>query len=100
MRRASAIGATHATPESASTLSAWVAGTSLEQADIEDALYTTAERTGSVTDDGQRQCRVTLRTRLHAGLKQPSDVDPGDQQPPQRCGHATARRSGQPRGRF
>ena len=49
------------------TLGRWVAAGALEQAEVEDALYTAAERLGLVVDDGQRQTWATIRSGLSAG---------------------------------
>jgi hypothetical protein len=53
----------------------WVAAGALEQGVVEDALYAAAARNGLVSDDGDRQCWATIRSRLSAGLQQPIDLD-------------------------
>ena len=50
------------------------AGT-LEQRDVEDALYAAAVANGLVADDGERQCWATIRSGLSAGLQQPYALD-------------------------
>jgi HNH endonuclease len=57
------------------TLGRWVAAGSLEQVDVEDALYEAAELNGLVEDDGDRQCWATIRSGLGAGLQHPIDLD-------------------------
>jgi hypothetical protein len=57
------------------TLGRWVTAGALEQAEVEDGLYDTAERNGLVADDGQRQVWATIRSGLSAGLQQPVDLD-------------------------
>jgi hypothetical protein len=57
------------------TLGRWVAAGALGQAEIEEALYAAAERTGLVGDDGQRPTRATSRSGLGAGLRAPLDLD-------------------------
>ena len=56
------------------TLGRWVAAGALEQADVEDELYSAAEVSGLVTDDGDRQCWATIRSGLGAGLQEPIDL--------------------------
>jgi len=53
----------------------WVAAGALEQADVEDDLYAAATRNELVSDDGDRQCRATIRSGLGAGLQEPVDLD-------------------------
>jgi hypothetical protein len=51
-----------------------VAAGALEQRNVEDALYATAEGNGLVADDGERQCWATIRSGLGAGMQEPSRV--------------------------
>ena len=62
------------------TLGRWVAAGALEQADVEDELYSAAEVNGLVADDGERQTWATIRSGLGAGLQQPIDLDADDRQ--------------------
>jgi hypothetical protein len=57
------------------TLGRWVAAGALEQADVEDGLYTAAVRNGLVADDGERKCWATMRSGLSAGLQDAIDLD-------------------------
>jgi hypothetical protein len=57
------------------TLGRWVAAGALAQSDVEDELYSAAERNGLVADDGDRQCWATIRSGLSAGLQDPKDLD-------------------------
>jgi len=44
----------------------------LEQAAVEDALYAAADQNGVLSDDGERQCWATIRSRDSApGLLEP-----------------------------
>src|SRR5579859_5845750 len=61
------------------TLGRWVAAGALEQADVEDELYTAAEVNHLVADDGARQTWATIRSGLSAGLQQPIELDADDQ---------------------
>ena len=53
------------------TLGRWIAAGTLEQTDVEDALYAAAEHNGLVADDGERQCWATIRSGISAGPLQP-----------------------------
>ena len=57
------------------TLGQWVAAGTLEQADVEEALYAAAVANGLVADDGERQCWATIRSGLGAGLQEPVDLN-------------------------
>jgi hypothetical protein len=57
------------------TLGRWIAAGALEQSDVENGLYTAAERNGLVADDGERQTWSTIRSGLSAGLQQAIDLD-------------------------
>jgi putative DNA primase/helicase len=57
------------------TLGRWIAAGALEQAEVEDALYTAAVANGLVADDGERQCWATIRSGLGAGLREPVDLE-------------------------
>ncbi len=65
------------------TLGRRITADALEQADVEDELYTVAEHNGLVVDDGDRQCWATIRSGLSAGLQQPNDLD-ADSRPERR----------------
>ena len=53
----------------------WIAAGALEQSDVEDALDVAAVATGLVADDGEWQCRATIRSGLGAGLREPVDLN-------------------------
>ena len=55
-------------------LGRWVAAGALEQADVEDELYSAAEVNGLVADDGERQCWATIRSGLSKGLQRPINL--------------------------
>jgi hypothetical protein len=57
------------------TLGRWVAAGALEQAEVEEALYAAAERTGLVGDDDERPTSATIRSGLSAGLRHPMEAD-------------------------
>src|SRR5207237_10811502 len=56
-------------------LGRWVAASELDQADVEDELYSAAEVNGPVADDGEQQTWAMIRSGLSAGLQQPIDLD-------------------------
>jgi hypothetical protein len=41
----------------------------VDQASLEDELYSAAERNSLIADDGERQCWATIRSGLSAGLQ-------------------------------
>jgi hypothetical protein len=55
-------------------LGCWIAAGALEQAEVEDALYSAAVTNSLVADDGARQCWATIRSGLRAGLQQSIDL--------------------------
>jgi hypothetical protein len=57
------------------SLGRWVAAGGLEQTQVEDGLYATAERNGLVAADGQRQVWATIRSGLSAGLQRAVNLD-------------------------
>ena len=56
-------------------LTAARASGALDQGVVEDELYAATEANGLVADDGPRQCRATIRSRLSTGLQRPIDLD-------------------------
>jgi len=63
---------------SAWTLGRWVAAGALDQAEVEDNLYSAAMHISLVADDGPRQCWATIRSGLGAGLQAPMDLSNAD----------------------
>ena len=55
------------------TLGRWIAAGALEQLQVEDELFSAAQRNGLVSDDGQRQTWATIRSGLSAGLSSPHE---------------------------
>jgi hypothetical protein len=57
------------------TLGRWIAAGALDQSNVEDGLYSAAQRNGVIADDGERQTWATIRSGLSAGLHEPVDLD-------------------------
>jgi hypothetical protein len=92
LARVPAGGRNAALNKTAWKLGQWVAAGALDQGEVDDALYATAERNGLVPTMASASAGATIRSGLSTELQRPIDLD-ADDHPPRR------RRSRRPKAR-